>query len=46
MVREGFSKDMANMLLDDFKRVIKHFETQKSYKPTVKKFKGKVIKHC
>ncbi|MBT3581384.1 glutamate decarboxylase [bacterium] len=46
VVREGFSKDMANMLLDDFKRVIKHFETQKSYKPTVKKFKGKVIKHC
>ena len=28
VVKEGFSRDMANMLLDDLQRVVKHYEQQ------------------
>ncbi|BDD07090.1 glutamate decarboxylase [Aureibacter tunicatorum] len=36
VVKEGFSKDTANLLLEDIKRAVKHFESKKSMKPTLK----------
>jgi glutamate decarboxylase len=34
VVRDGFSHDMANMLLDDMRRHLKFFASQPGYKPT------------
>ena len=34
VVKEGFSHDMANMLLDDLRRHMKFFESQPGYTPT------------
>ena len=33
VVREGFSRDMASMLLDDLVRAVEHFRTQKGHVP-------------
>ncbi len=42
VVKEGFSRDMANLLLDDLKRILKHYETQPGYKAKEVKTKGSV----
>ncbi len=46
VVKEGFSLDMANMLLDDIRRTLKHFAEQPDYKPTTHSPKKKIRKHC
>jgi len=42
VVKEGFSRDMANLLLEDLGRVFKHFESQPGHKAREKKGKGSV----
>jgi len=42
VVKEGFSRDMADMLLEDMQRALKHFGGQSGFKPTQKKTEGKV----
>lgn len=46
VVKEGFSRDMADLLLGDLKRILKHFADQPGHKPTQPEKRGKVIKHC
>jgi len=46
VIREGFSRDMADMLLADLKAAIAHFESQPGYKPAEPKKSGKVHKIC
>ncbi|MFH1395331.1 MAG: glutamate decarboxylase [Candidatus Omnitrophota bacterium] len=46
VVKEGFSQDMADLLIGDLRRILKHFADQPKYKPKEVKSKGKVIKHC
>ena len=46
VVKEGFSRDMADMLLDDLNRVLKHFADQPGNKPTRPEKKDKYRKHC
>jgi len=46
VVKEGFSRDMADLLLSDLKRILKHFESQPDYKPTKPGKTGKYRKHC
>ena len=46
VVKEGFSRDMADLLLGDLKRILKHFEDQPSNQPKKPGKKGKYIKHC
>jgi glutamate decarboxylase len=46
VVREGFSRDLADMLMQDLHAAIKHFESQPGYKPTHVHEHGKVYKHC
>ena len=46
VIKEGFSRDMADMLLDDLKRIIKHFKSQPGYKPKENTQKGKTRLHC
>ena len=46
VVKEGFSRDMADMLLLDLKRVLKHFADQPGNKPTRPEKKDKYRKHC
>jgi glutamate decarboxylase len=46
VVREGFSRDLADMLLDDLRKAIQHFEAQPGYKPTPPKHVGKTHKTC
>lgn len=46
VVKEGFSKDMADLLIGDLKRILKHFADQPDHKPKEIKTTGKVIKHC
>ena len=46
VVKEGFSRDMADLLLDDLKRILNHFKEQKGHIPTKPGKKGKYIKHC
>ncbi len=45
-VREGFSRDMADMFLDDLRAAVKHFEGQPTHKPNSPAKRGKVYKHC
>ncbi|MFH1874861.1 MAG: glutamate decarboxylase [Pseudomonadota bacterium] len=42
VVKEGFSRDMADLLIDDLNRILKHYETQPGYKAKEMKTKGKV----
>ncbi len=46
VIREGFSRDMADMLLTDLKAAIAHFESQPGYKPAEQKKSGKAHKIC
>ncbi|MEA1995145.1 MAG: glutamate decarboxylase [Campylobacterota bacterium] len=46
VVKEGFSRDMADLLLDDLKRILKYFEKQPGHKPTRPKKRDKYRKHC
>ncbi|MBD3379618.1 MAG: glutamate decarboxylase [Candidatus Omnitrophica bacterium] len=46
VVKEGFSRDMADLLIADLKRVIDHFEDQPGHKPKKPEKKGKYRKHC
>jgi len=46
VVKEGFSKDMADLLLADLKRILKHFADQPGHKPTKPDKKDKYRKHC
>ncbi len=45
-VREGFSRDMADMFIDDLRAAVKHFEGQPGHKPKKPAKRGKVYKHC
>jgi len=42
VVKEGFSRDLANLLLEDLERVFKHYKAQPGHKAREKKGKGKV----
>lgn len=42
VVKEGLSRDMADLLLDDMGRILKHYESQPGYKAHNIKTKGKV----
>ena len=42
VVKEGFSHDMAELLLEDLKRILKHYEEQKGHKAKEGTTKGKV----
>jgi glutamate decarboxylase len=46
VIREGFSRDMADMLLTDLKWAIEHFESQPGYKPAVQEKTSKAHKIC
>jgi len=46
VVKEGFSRDMADLLIGDLKRILKHFADQPAHKPQKPKKSGKYIKHC
>ena len=46
VVREAFSRDLADMLLKDLHAAIDHFESQPGYKPAPAKTTGKVHKTC
>jgi glutamate decarboxylase len=46
VVREGFSRDMADMLMKDLKAAIEHFESQQGHKPAPAKTTGKAHKIC
>lgn len=46
VVREGFSRDLADMLLKDLRAAIEHFESQPGYKAKHAMKKGKVHKNC
>ena len=43
-VREGFSRDLADMLLADLKSAVDHFENQSGYKSPHEGKRGKVHK--
>jgi len=45
-VREGFSRDLADMLLADLKSAVEHFEKQPGYQSPYKDRQGKVHKNC
>lgn len=46
VVKEGMSRDMADLLLEDIKRAMEHFAAQPDYKPTQPEQKGKIHRHC
>ena len=46
VVREGFSRDLAHMLMQDIHGAIEHFESQPGYKPSQADQRGKVHKPC
>ncbi len=46
VVKEGFSRDMADMLIEDLRRIIKHYAGQPGNKPTRPEKKDKYRKHC
>ncbi len=46
VVREGFSRDLADMLIQDLHAAIEHFESQPGYKPAHTGKTGKVHKPC
>lgn len=46
VVKEGFSRDMADLLLDDLKRILEHFKQQPGYQPTNPARRDKYRKHC
>lgn len=46
VVKEGFSRDMADMLIGDFKRMLMHYKTHPGYTPTPLPKKKKYRQHC
>ena len=42
VVKEGFSRDMADLLLEDMGRILEHYKSQPGYKPRAKKGEGSV----
>jgi len=46
VVREGFSRDLAEILLKDLKEAVAHFDSLPISKPAEPKTCGKVHKHC
>lgn len=46
VVKEGFSRDMADMLLEDLKRIIKQFSSTPGMKPKKGTTNAKNLKHC
>ena len=46
VVREGLSRDLAEILMNDLKDAIQHFESQPGYKAKQPKKTGKVHKNC
>ena len=46
VVREGFSRDLADMLLAHLRQAVDYFETQVSHMSPYKGREGKVNKHC
>lgn len=46
VVKEGFSRDMAELLLEDIRRALKHFEGQPGYQATQPQKTGKINKPC
>jgi len=45
-VREGFSRDLADMLLADLKAAVDHFENMEGFKSSHEDHKGKTHKTC
>ena len=45
-VREGFSRDLADMLLADLQAAVAHFEARKDGKPIKRHHRGKMHKTC
>jgi glutamate decarboxylase len=46
VVKEGFSRDMADLLMQDVYRALEHFDNQPGHKATQPETKGKVNKAC
>ena len=46
VVKEGFSRDMADLLINDLKRILKHFAEQPGHKPKKPGKKEKYRKPC
>ena len=46
VVKEGFSRDMANLFLDDVRRALEHFKSQPGYRAGQPGSIGKVNKPC
>lgn len=46
VVKEGFSRDMADLLIEDLKRILKHYADQPVRKPKKPDKQGKYRKHC
>ena len=46
VIREGFSKDMANLFIEDLKKVLNHFENQPNHIVKEPPKIGKINKHC
>ncbi len=46
VVKEGFSRDMADLLLEDLKRILQHFADQPDNKPKKPEKRDKYRKHC
>jgi len=45
-IREGFSRDMADMFLGDMRDAVDHYEKQPGYHPTIPTTNRRVHKHC
>jgi glutamate decarboxylase len=46
VIREGFSRDLADMLLNDLRSAIAHFEAQSGHKAKQSRKTGKTHRHC
>lgn len=46
VVKEGFSRDMADLLIGDLKRILKHYAEQPDRKAKKPEKQGKYRKHC
>ena len=46
VIREGFSRNLADMLLDDLRSAIAHLDAQPGHKAKHLHKKGKVHRHC
>jgi len=46
VIREGFSRDLADMLLNDLRSAIAHFDAQPGHKAKQSRKTGKTHRHC